>query len=134
MAVKIYKLSGGLSEVSSDLSFDNPILWEVSQKGGTLENRFFLRNDEGNTVATNVAITAIDSHGADESDWYSFALFSFAPDNGGSPGEYVETLDGLTIPENGEIPFWMKIDIPEAIEIGPKTDIRVKVSGIIVDA
>lgn len=134
MGLRLYKLSGGRSEVSDDLSYSNPIFWEASTRGGTLENVYYLRNDTGDVFATNVQITAIDASGADESDWYKFALFSFALDNGGSPGEYVEMLEGITVPMNGEVPFWIKVVIPEAVEVGTKTDIRVRVTGISVAA
>lgn len=134
MALVLYKLSGGHGEISSDLSYDNPILWEASNKGGVLENRYYLRNDAAGTYSTNVQISAIDASGADESDWYKFALFSFAPDNGGSPGEYVQTLEGITVPDGGEVPFWIKVEIPQAVEVGTKTDIRVRVTGITLDS
>lgn len=134
MALVLYKLSGARSQVSSDLSYDNPILWEASTRGGTLENRYYLRNDTEGTYATNVRISALDASGADESDWYSFALFSFAPDNGGSPGEYSESIEDLTVPDGGEVPFWIKVEIPQAVEVGPKTDIRVHITGIILES
>lgn len=131
MAVMIYKLSGAQSLVSHDDSFTNPIMWEVTPTGGTFEKVFYLRNDTAGTYATDIKVSAADSAGADESDWYKFSSFSFAPDAGGSPGEYVAELSVPELTSTGEYPFWIKIEVPEAIETGPKTDISVKVNAII---
>lgn len=120
MPLGIYKLTDGQAAFSNDHTFSNPILWESSTGGGVLEQRVYLRMEDANTqYLTEGRLFAIDSSGIDESGW-----FSFAPDEGGGPGTY-ESEFLFEIPLGSEIPVWIRVEIPEALEEEPKDDIRI---------
>lgn len=125
MGLGLYKLQGGLGAISKDFTYSNPVIWEVGTHGGILEGKFYLRvEDSLNQALTNGKIFAVDTSGADESFWYSFAL-----DDGG-PSTYVDVLD-FEIPLGSEVPIWIRVQVPEALEIEPKDDVRIAATYII---
>jgi hypothetical protein len=73
---------------------------------------------------TNGRLYALDAAGADESDW-----FSFAADENGGPGEYEDEFL-FEIPLGAEIPVWVRLTVPDGIEVEPKDDIKVSASYI----
>lgn len=120
MGLGIYKLSGGSGAISTDLTFSNPIVFFASSSGGVVEAKYFLRMENANIeYLTNGRLYAVDSSGQDESGW-----FSFARDEDGGPGEYTSELL-FDIPLGSEIPIWIRVMIPSALEQEPKDDIRV---------
>jgi hypothetical protein len=123
--IKMYKSSASISEVSVDKSYDNPVIWAVTQKGGILEQRLFLRMGELNEYATDGRVYAVDSAVPDETSWVQFA-----PEQNGGPGTYSSQFEFSILPLGGEIVFWVKMEIPQALEQGNKTDISLAVSYI----
>lgn len=119
MALGLYKGPGGVGEISYDGTYSNPILWEVSERGGTLQAKFYLRMQNLNEYCTEGRLFAVDSSGDDETDWYEFA-----PDVGGSPGTYASEFL-FEIPLGSEVPVWIMVHVPGELEIAPKDDIRV---------
>lgn len=132
MGVNLYKLSANGAEasdsgqVSYDDSLSNPIVWESTQKGGVLEHRLYVRNDDSGISSTDITIEALYS--TENSD---YATFLFANDVGGSPDDYVEKLEIESIPEGEEKVIWIKATIDQAVEIGLKSDIKINVKAII---
>ena len=125
MGIAIYKEQGGVGPISYDSSFSNPILWEVAQKGGILEHKYWVKMEDINgEYATNCLIYAVDSEGDDDTSWMQFAR----DDNGGA-GEYVDQLQ-FDVPLGSEIPIWIKVDAPTGVDLGPKTDLKVEISYI----
>ena len=126
MPIRIYKQSSGNSPVSNDDSYSNPLYYEVSPEGGILEQRHFVRMENQLTeYASNCKIYAIDSSGTDESSW-----FNFAPDGPeGGPGEY-DTEYEFIVPLGAEIPIWIRVSLPEGLEVDPKDDIKVAIDYI----
>lgn len=125
MGVRLFKASGGQGEISFDGSFTNPILWEVSQQGGILERKYFVRMESLlDEYATDCRIYATDGVDEDETSWVTFAF----EENGG-PGEYQSELN-FHIPLGSEIPVWIRTEVPEAVTLGAKTDVKVEISYI----
>lgn len=126
MALGLFKLSNGQGQISSDGSFNNPILWEASINGGVLEARYYLKMENANVeYLTSGTLYAVDAAGPDESSW-----FSFAPDEAGGPGEYSDTFE-FELPLGSEMPVWIRVEIPSGIENEPKDDVLVTASYIL---
>lgn len=128
MSLYIYKSSNGVSPVSQNEEFTNPVIFEVGVEGGIVEQRVYLRSDNpGIEFFTDGKIYAQDNIGFDDAQWVTFAN-----DFNGSAGEYVSILD-FEIELNQELPIWVKVDIPGAQIRGTKTDIDIITECIRVD-
>jgi hypothetical protein len=119
MSLALYKFSNAQAPISKDGSYSNPVLWEVGENGGVLERKFYLRMDEEGESLTDGELFAIDASGTDESEWYSFA-----PDSNGGPGTYSDIFN-FEIPLGAEVQVWIKVEVPEAIEVEPKDDLKI---------
>lgn len=120
MGLGLFKLTGGAGAFSKDHTFSNPVLWESSPTGGVLEARYFLRMEDANVeYCTSGKLFAVDESGTDESGW-----MDFAPDNGGLSGTYDSIFD-FEIPLGSEVKVWVRITVPQALEVEPKDDIRI---------
>ena len=129
MSLNIYESSGGQGPISKDASFTNPFLFSMSQDGGILEQRFYLRSDDPyNESFTDCRIFAIDSAIPDESFWVEFA-----PDENGGAGIYASEYN-FVVPLTQELPFWLKLDVPGGQEQQIKVDVKVQVTYVQVDA
>lgn len=128
MSLHIYETSGGLGGISQNGEMSNPITFSVSQQGAILEQRFYLRSDNPYVEGFEDGIIyAKDSTLPDESAWVQFA-----PDVNGAAGPYATTMN-FTIPVGQELPFWIKVDVPEAQEIQIKTDISIVTDYVTVE-
>lgn len=126
MALGLYKLSNGQAPISSDGTFTSPIVWEASTVGGVLEARYYLKMENANVeYLTSGTLYAVDAAGPDESGW-----FSFAADEAGGPGEYSDTFE-FELPLGSEMPVWIRVEIPDGIEVEPKDDVLVTASYIL---
>ena len=126
MPLRIYKESDGVGPISYDNTYSNPILYEVSPDGGILEKRYYIRMENQLTqYATNCRIYAIDASGTDDTDW-----FSFAPDGPeGGPGTYSSEYNFI-VPLGAEIPIWIRVTVPDGLEIEPKDDVSIAIDYI----
>lgn len=123
MGLLMFKNTGGVSEVSSDASYSNPILWNETQDGGTTETRYFMTMEAGE-YATDGVVYAEDSLDDGRESW-----FEFAEDGSGGPGTYASTLN-FEIDEDEEVSFWIKVVMPTGQAIGVNDDIQIKASYI----
>jgi hypothetical protein len=129
MSLNIYENSGGISAISKDGTYTNPFSFFMSQEGGIMEQRFYLRAENPPEEAfEDGLIYATDSTAPDERFW-----IQFAPDVNGSAGVYADTYE-FTVPLGQELPFWIKVNVPSGQEQGIKTDVKIQVSYVQVDA
>jgi len=128
MGVGLFKLTGGAAEFSSDGTYTNPLLWEVSPDGGTLEAKYYLRmEDTFGEYCTGGTMWANDTDlTTDETSW-----ITFAEDVGGGPGTYGPTFS-FEIPLGSEVPVWINVNVPSGVELGVKTDLRISTSAIVL--
>lgn len=129
MALQVYETSGGVSAISKDGSYTNPFQFSMSQDGGILEQRFYLRSDNTyNESFESGILFATDSALPDETFW-----IEFAHDENGGAGIYGPQLD-FVLPVGQELPFWLKIDVPGGQEQQIKVDLKIQATYVQVDA
>lgn len=129
MSLCIFESSGGVGQVSQNGELTNPLIFSVSQQeGGILEQRLYLRSDNPLVEGfEDGRIYARDATLPDESVW-----ITFAPDVNGAAGDYASSMT-FSIPIGQELPFWIRLDVPEAQEIQVKTDISIVTDYVTVE-
>lgn len=120
MSLVIYRSSNGQGAVSTSGSYTAPLTFEIAQTGGVLEQRLYLRSDNPSTESiADGMLFARDSTLPDESSWVGFA-----EDINGAAGIY-DTQFTFNIGLGEELPFWIKLDVPQGQEQGTKVDISL---------
>lgn len=114
----IFKLSGGIGQISSDLSYSNPLLFESSSGGVTYEKMFYLRMEDPNLEKCEdgvlFSVNVLDG----DDNW-----ILLAPDNNGVAGNWDNHLD-FSLDYSEEIPFWVQVKVPDDA-VGARTDMKL---------
>lgn len=129
MSLRIFKSSGGLGAISQNGELTNPLIFSVSQEDGAiLEQRLYLRADNPSIEGFEDGIIYVrDATLPDESSWVMFA-----PDVNGAAGKYVAAMQ-FVIPVGQELPFWIKVQVPQAQEVQVKTDLSIVTDYVTVE-
>lgn len=114
----IFKLSGGIGQISSDISYSNPLLFESSSGGVTYEKMFYLRMEDPNLEKCEdgvlFSVNVLDG----DDNW-----ILLAPDNNGVAGNWDNHLD-FSLDYSEEIPFWVQVKVPDDA-VGARTDMKL---------
>lgn len=114
----IFKLSGGIGQISSDLSYSNPFLFESTSGGVTYEKMFYLRMEDHNLEKCEDGVLfSVNVLGGD-ANW-----ILIAPDVNGVAGSWDNHLD-FSLDYSEEIPFWVQVKVPDDA-VGARTDMKL---------
>lgn len=120
--IKISK-NAGLTDIVSE---SNPIATEHPITGSTVEVQLWLFNDDSTKRYANISIVPADDISPDDTDWVQLA-----PDNNGSPGDYLAGGASLTMADIADSgvgkAFWARITTPELPDTINKSDIKLTV-------
>lgn len=124
--------SGKLS--TGDMTY--PVIFKTDPAGGVYERRLYLRHDDltGNNPSSSygISVGGTDTSGSDESTWVQVA-----EDVDGLPGSYSLPGEAKSLGDvlGGEIkPFWIKVTMPNDVQYGVRTDIKLQISGSDIEA
>lgn len=125
--IAMLKLSKN-AELTNLVSIDgtNPVSTTHTSTGSTQEVRLWLFNDNAAKRYESIIIDPIDETNTDESTWVQLA-----PDNAGSPGNYLSLGAPLSMSNISDMtgkPFWVKVTTPSVADSQNKTDIKLKVT------
>lgn len=120
--IKISK-DAALTDIISDA---NPITTEHPISGSAVEVQLWLFNDDSTKRYTGISIAPTDDLIPDDTDWVQLA-----PDNNGSPGEYLAGGASLSMADIADSDigkaFWARITTPELPDTINKSDIKLTV-------
>lgn len=120
--LRIYTDSNGTTELTVDK------VKKAVPAGETLvdERRLFLKSDNTQKTYEDITITAInDTDNASRSGEIDYL---YAPDNSGSPGQYVQSLQMQNGSYDTAVPFWRKVVAPKVNDSFNNTVIQHSVS------
>lgn len=129
MSLGIYRESGKSGLISTGGAMTSPILVEGTQDGAVVERRLFLAMTDPTESASDIVVSSEDLTSPDESGWVEFSL-----ESGGVANSYSSSINIASLPVGQELPFWIRVTIPQAEPLGFKDDITIKTEYVLITA